>query len=98
MTESRGKETSVAEQRIALALIVEVQNKAEPKVEYRFNDGKNIFVVNVRRAAIEPNEYIGTYVSLGPPGEKCECCDGSGKRLKVQEETKLSADYKGAGG
>jgi hypothetical protein len=69
-----------AEQQIALALIAEMQNGANEAVEHRFNDGRNIFVVKVVRTPINLDEQKGMYVSLGPPGKTCKCCNGSGKR------------------
>jgi hypothetical protein len=69
-----------AEQHIALALIAEAKERPVWETEHRFNDGKNIFVVRVVRAPIDMDEQKGMYVSLGPAGKTCQCCNGSGKR------------------
>jgi hypothetical protein len=72
--------TLTAEQQIALALVVEVRDSSEQTIEHRFNDGQKVFVVKVLSTPIEQERETGHYTSLGPAGEKCTCCNGSGKR------------------
>ena len=71
MTQAPSKATELnAEQQIALALIAEVCGRPDiSAIEYCFNDGEEIFVVNIIRSPIKPNEPKGLYVSLGPPGQ-----------------------------
>lgn len=76
----RGQVEMLTEQQIALALIEELQDRQDWPAELRFNDGKNVFVVKIDRTSTNSDVHKGLYVSLGPPGKTCRCCNGSGKR------------------
>ncbi len=81
MYEAQNESSPTPEQKIVMALLAEVRDAPDVRIEHRLHDENTIFIVVIRRIPIELDEDKGSYFSLGPPGKVCACCKGSGKRL-----------------
>jgi len=68
------------EKQIAKALALELAEKPEKNAEFRFHDNESVFVITYVRQPIEATSDIGAFLSVGSGGQRCPCCNGSGKK------------------